>query len=66
MAGIYGSLTGLSATYVLIFVLLALNTVGAVLAATEAELKEAHYVGDVRARRMRNAAIASVLEYLSG
>lgn len=43
-----------------------LNTVGAVLAATEAELKEAHYVGDVRARRMRNAAIASVLEYLSG
>lgn len=45
---------------------LKLDTVGAVLAATEAELKEAHYVGDVRARRMRNAAIASVLEYLSG
>ena len=43
-----------------------LSTVGSVLAATEAELKEAHYVGDVRARRMRNAAIASVLEYLSG
>nr|WP_306264741.1 hypothetical protein [Pararhizobium sp. IMCC3301] len=43
-----------------------LKTVGDVLAATEDKLKEASYVGDVRARRMRNAAIASVLEYLSG
>ena len=45
---------------------LGLETVGAVLEATEAELKLAKYVGDVRARRMRNAAVASVLEYLSG
>lgn len=43
-----------------------LATVGDVLAATESKLKEAHYVGDVRARRMRDAAVASVLEYLSG
>jgi hypothetical protein len=40
--------------------------VGDVLKATEQKLKEASYVGDVRARRMRNAAIAAVLEYLSG
>lgn len=45
---------------------LELTTVGAVLAATEDKLKEAYYIGDKRARRMRNAAIASVLEYLSG
>ena len=43
-----------------------LNTIGDVLNATEEKLKEAFYVGDVRARRMRNAAIAAVLEYLSG
>lgn len=45
---------------------LGLRTVGDVLHATEEKLKEAYYVGDVRARRMRNAAIASVWEYLSG
>lgn len=45
---------------------LGLNTIGDVLNATEAKLKQALYVGDVRARRMRNAAVASVLEYLSG
>lgn len=45
---------------------LELNTVGEVLKATEEKLKEALYIGDVRARRMRNAAIAAVLEYLSG
>lgn len=43
-----------------------LATVRDVLNATEAQLKGAHYVGDVRARRMRNAAVAAVLEYLSG
>jgi hypothetical protein len=43
-----------------------LLTVGDVLSASEQKLKEATYVGDVRARRMRNAAIAAVLEYLSG
>lgn len=45
---------------------LGLLTVGAVLNASETELKQAYYVGDVRSRRMRNAAVASVFEYLSG
>ncbi len=45
---------------------LGLTSVGEVLEASEADLKIAKWVGDVRARRMRNAAIASVLEYLSG
>jgi len=45
---------------------LGLITVGDVLRATEEKLKEAMYVGDIRARRMRNAAVAAVLEYLSG
>jgi hypothetical protein len=45
---------------------LGLNTVGDVLRAPEEKLKEALYVGNVRARRMRNAAVAAVLEYLSG
>jgi len=43
-----------------------LITVRDVLEASEEKLKEATYVGDVRARRMRNAAVASVLEFLSG
>ncbi|MCF1493032.1 hypothetical protein GOZ83_06840 [Agrobacterium vitis] len=45
---------------------LGLLTVGGVLDAGEDKLKEAYYVGDKRARQMRNAALASVLEYLSG
>lgn len=45
---------------------LGLETVGSVLDATEDQLKEAKWIGNVRARRMRNAAVASVLEYLSG
>lgn len=45
---------------------LGLEKVGQVLEATEEQLKLAKYIGDVRARRMRNAAVASVLEYLSG
>ncbi len=45
---------------------LELSTVGDVLEATEEQLKLAKYIGDVRARRMRNAAVASVFEYLSG
>lgn len=45
---------------------LRLFTVRDVLGATEERLKEANYVGDVRARRMHNAAVAAVLEYLSG
>ncbi|MDC9825607.1 hypothetical protein PRN20_17880 [Devosia sp. ZB163] len=45
---------------------LGLKTVGQVFGATEEKLKEALYVGNKRARRMRNAAVAAVLEYLSG
>ena len=45
---------------------LELFTVRDVLSASEDKLKEAHYIGDVRAQQMRNAAIAAVLEYLSG
>lgn len=45
---------------------LGLATVGDVLKATEGDLKKADYVGDVRARQMRNAAEAAVFEYLSG
>ncbi|MES2687928.1 MAG: hypothetical protein V4706_13985 [Pseudomonadota bacterium] len=45
---------------------LELNTVGNVLKATEQDLKKAEYVGNVRARQMRNAAEAAVFEYLSG
>jgi hypothetical protein len=45
---------------------LELATVGDVLRAPESTLKKAYYVGDVRARRMRNVAVAAVLEYLSG
>ena len=45
---------------------LGLQTIGDVLNATEQKLKEASYIGAVRARRMRNAAVAAVLEYLSG
>lgn len=43
-----------------------LTTVGDVLKATEGDLKKADYVGNVRARQMRNAAEAAVFEYLSG
>lgn len=45
---------------------LGLKTVRDVMNADESYLKKASYVGDVRARRMRNAAMAAVLEYLSG
>jgi hypothetical protein len=45
---------------------LGLNTVGDVLHASETKLQEIAYVGEVRSRRMRNAAIAAVYEYLSG
>jgi hypothetical protein len=45
---------------------LGLNTVGEVLQASEADLMTGYYVGEVRARIMKNAAYAAVLEYLSG
>jgi hypothetical protein len=45
---------------------LGMDTVGHVLSASEADLQKAYYIGDVRSRRMRNAAVAAVFEYLSG
>ncbi|TDO25572.1 hypothetical protein EV643_1871, partial [Kribbella sp. VKM Ac-2527] len=45
---------------------LGLKTIGSVLLADEATFKKAHYVGNVRARQIRNAAVTAVLEYLSG
>lgn len=41
-------------------------TVRDVLGATDAQLQAAYYVGPARSRLMKNAAEASVLEYLSG
>jgi hypothetical protein len=45
---------------------LGINTIGEVLHATETKLQRIAYVGEKRSRRMRNAAIAAVYEYLSG
>lgn len=45
---------------------LKLTTISQVLEADETTYKKAHYVGNVRARQIRNAAVAAVLEYLSG
>jgi hypothetical protein len=45
---------------------LGLTTIGKVLAAKEVDFQKAHYVGKVRSRQMRNAAVTAVLEYLSG
>jgi hypothetical protein len=45
---------------------LGLDEVGKVLSASETTLQEAWYVGEKRSRRMRNAAVAAVFEYLSG
>jgi hypothetical protein len=41
-------------------------TVGDVLDASEAQLQQIHQVGEKRTRRITNAAVASVLEFLSG
>lgn len=43
-----------------------LHTIGDVLRAPEEKLQEAYYIGEVRSRRMRNAAISAIYEYLSG
>ena len=45
---------------------LGLLTIGNVLAATEVYFMKASYVGPIRARQIRNAAVAAVLEYLTG
>jgi hypothetical protein len=43
-----------------------LPTIRDVLQSTDTDLQRAKYVGEVRSRRMRNAAFAAVYEYLSG
>jgi hypothetical protein len=43
-----------------------LETVGDVLRASESKLMELSYVGEKRSRRIRNAALAAIFEYLSG
>lgn len=45
---------------------LRLNTIGDVLTSTEEEFQKAKYVGRIRSRQMRNAAISAVIEFLSG
>lgn len=45
---------------------LELTTIGQVLMSGEDDFKRAYYVGDKRARQIRNAAETAVLEYLSG
>lgn len=45
---------------------LGLSTIGEVLSATELQFQTLHYVGEVRARQIRNAALTAVIEYLSG
>lgn len=45
---------------------LGLKTVGDVLVASESKLQTMSYVGEKRSRRIRNAALAAVFEYLSG
>jgi ERCC4-type nuclease len=45
---------------------LGLATVGDVLLASESKLQTLSYVGEKRSRRIRNAALAAVFEYLSG
>jgi hypothetical protein len=43
-----------------------LATLGDVLTATDEQLQEAYYVGQIRSRQMKNAAQAAVFEYLTG
>lgn len=43
-----------------------LDTIGKALRATEEQYQTAPYIGPKRSRRMKNAVISSVLEYLSG
>ena len=45
---------------------LGLDTIGKALSEKEETYRKADYIGPVRSRRMKNAVVASVLEYLSG
>ncbi|KQY38316.1 hypothetical protein ASD42_07715 [Nocardia sp. Root136] len=42
------------------------DTVGKILAASEADFQRVKWVGEVRSRNMMNIATAAVMEYLSG
>ncbi|GAB3767642.1 hypothetical protein GCM10028818_00830 [Spirosoma horti] len=42
------------------------KTIEQILNASEQKLKEAFYIGDVRSRRIKNAAVSAVYEYISG
>ena len=41
-------------------------TIGDLIDVEEDKLKEARYIADIRARQMKNAAVAAVCEYLLG
>ncbi|MFJ9211055.1 hypothetical protein [Streptomyces sp. NPDC102264] len=45
---------------------LGFDTVGKILAASEADFQQAKWIGPVRSRQMMNIATAAVMEYLSG
>lgn len=45
---------------------ISVNTLGELISAPENRLKQARYIGDVRARNIKNAGIAAVCEYLLG
>ena len=45
---------------------LGIDTIGKLIDIEENKLKEARYIADVRARQMKNAAVAAVCEYLLG
>ncbi|MDP8225540.1 MAG: hypothetical protein P9L99_19420 [Candidatus Lernaella stagnicola] len=45
---------------------LKIDTIRKALTASEAEFRQAHYIGGIRSRRIKNAVFASVFEYLSG
>jgi hypothetical protein len=45
---------------------LGLQSIGDVIEADEAQFRTLRYVGQVRSRQMRNAAVTAVIEYLSG
>lgn len=45
---------------------ISMHTIGDVIRAKESDLKKAKFIADVRAKKIRNAAIAAVYEYLLG
>ncbi|TYZ28970.1 hypothetical protein FZ041_06590 [Selenomonas caprae] len=45
---------------------ISIDTIGDVIQAKESDLKKAKFIADVRAKKIRNAAVAAVYEYLLG